>query len=58
MSAKVSMYNNNPLLILQNDKFPLALGVSKAKLVLEHLEELRNFVTLNDSKKEITNAKS
>ena len=42
-----SEFKGRPLLVLKrdtNDKFPFSFGVSKAKLILEHIEEIESFV--------------
>ncbi len=50
--AKRTTFNDKPLLMLQAKSFVLTLGNSKAKLVLEHIEEIKTFVAENESKKE------
>ena len=47
MSARVTTYKNSPILLLQNEKFPLALGVAKCKLILDHVQEIADFVSKN-----------
>ncbi len=40
-------YKGKPLIILrrsEDDKYPFSFGVSKAKLILENIEEIRKFV--------------
>ena len=40
-------YKGNPIIVLkrdENDKFPFSFGLSKAKLILENLEEIKKFV--------------
>lgn len=47
-------YKGNPMIVLKNtpdDRFPFQFGVKKAKLVLEHVEDIRKFVTKHDSEK-------
>jgi hypothetical protein len=56
MSAKVTTYKNSPILMLQNEKFPMALGVAKSKLILEHIDDIRQFVVENDKPKGDKNA--
>lgn len=44
-------YKGNPMIVLKNtpdDRFPFQFGVKKAKLVLEHIEDIRKFVTKHD----------
>jgi hypothetical protein len=40
-------YRGNAMLIIRNtsqDKFPFQFGLKKAKLILEHLEDIKKFV--------------
>ena len=40
-------FKGNAMLILKNtpdDKFPFQFGVKKAKLVLQHIEDIKKFV--------------
>jgi len=40
-------YRGNAMLIIrqtQQDKFPFQFGLKKAKLILEHLEDIKKFV--------------
>ncbi len=49
-----SEYKNNPILVLkitQEDRYPFSFGVKKAKLVLEHLEDIKKFVAKHDKEK-------
>ena len=49
--VEISEFKGKPVLILrrdENDKYPFTFGMSKAKLILENLEEIRKFVTAND----------
>ena len=46
-----SEFKGKPVLILkrdENDKYPFTFGMSKAKLILENLEEIKRFVEEND----------
>ncbi len=46
-----SEYKGNPMIVLKNsedDKFPFQFGIEKAKLVLEHIEDIKKFVQKND----------
>jgi hypothetical protein len=47
MNAKVTTYQDKPLLMLQDKKFTLTIGNSKAKLILEHIEDIKTFVASN-----------
>jgi len=45
--VEVSNFKGNPVLILkrnENDQYPFSFGLSKAKLILENLDEIRKFV--------------
>jgi hypothetical protein len=52
MSVKMTEYKGSPILMLQAKNFTLALGVSKSKLILEHLDDIRQFVVDNPKKVE------
>ena len=42
-----SEFKGKPVLIIkrsEDDKYPFAFGLSKAKLILENLEEIKKFV--------------
>ena len=46
-----SEFKGNPMLVLKNgpeDRFPFQFGLKKAKLVLEHLEDIKKFVEKHD----------
>ena len=43
-------YKGRPLIIIkrnEDDKYPFSFGVSKAKLILENIEEIKKFVEEN-----------
>jgi len=45
-----SEYKGKPLIVIkrsEEDKFPFSFGVSKAKLILENIEEIKKFVEEN-----------
>jgi len=49
--AEESEYKGNPMLVLKNtedDKFPFQFGLKKAKLVLEHIEDVKKFIQKHD----------
>lgn len=49
-----SEYKGNPMIVLKNseeDKFPFQFGLKKAKLVLEHIEDIKKFVEKHDKAK-------
>lgn len=40
-------YKGKPIIILKRnteDRFPFSFGISKAKLILEHIDEIKKFV--------------
>jgi len=44
-------YKGKPIIILkrnEEDKYPFSFGLSKAKLILEHIEEIKKFVEDNN----------
>ena len=46
-------YKGKPILVLkraEDDKFPFSFGASKARLILENLEEIKKFVAENENK--------
>lgn len=43
-------YKGKPVIILrrdENDKYPFSFGLTKAKLILENIEEIKRFVEEN-----------
>ena len=43
-------YKGKPILVIkrdENDKYPFSFGISKAKLILDNLEEIKKFVEEN-----------
>ncbi len=41
----IGEYKGNPILTLNpGERFPFSFGLSKAKLILMHLDEIRDFV--------------
>lgn len=53
--AEESEYKGNPLLVLKNteeDRYPFSFGLKKAKLVIEHLEDVKKFIAKHDKPKE------
>lgn len=45
-----SEYKGKPVLILkrdENDKYPFSFGLTKARLILENIEEIKKFVVEN-----------
>ncbi len=48
-----SEFKGKPVLVLkrdENDKFPFSFGVSKARMILENLDEIKKFVEENQAK--------
>ena len=44
-------FNGHPLIIMkrnENDKFPFSFGLSKARLIVENIEEIKKFVKENE----------
>ncbi len=42
-------YKNNPLIVLNPDqKFPFQFGLTKAKLIIAHIESIKEFVDKHD----------
>lgn len=51
MIVERSEFKGKPVLIIkrsQDEKFPLAFGITKAKMILESIEEIRKFVEDNE----------
>jgi len=47
MTVERSEFKGKPLIVLKRrdeDKFPFSFGLSKAKLILENIEEIKKFV--------------
>ena len=45
--ARESEFKGNPMIVLANDsedKYPFQFGLRKAKLILEHVEDIKKFV--------------
>ena len=50
MSAEISEYKGSKVLVLKknnDDKYPFSFGLSKAKLIIEHLDDIKKFVEEN-----------
>ncbi len=51
---ETSEYKGNPMIVLkrdQDDRYPFQFGLSKAKLMLEAVEEIRAWVEKNEKEK-------
>jgi len=47
MPVEESEFKGNAMLVLkqgEDDKFPFQFGLKKAKLIVEHIEEIKKFV--------------
>ena len=45
-------FKGRPLLVIkrsEDDKFPFSFGLSKARMILENIEEIKKFVAENES---------
>ena len=45
--ASEAEYKGKPILVIKSlpdDKFPFQFGIKKAKLILEHVEDIKKFV--------------
>lgn len=52
MIVEHSTYKGNPLIVLkrdENDKYPFSFGVSKAKLAVEAIEDIKKFIAEHES---------
>ena len=50
-----SEYKGKPVLIMkrdENDKYPFAFGLNKARLILDNIEEIKKFVAENYEEKD------
>jgi len=48
-----SEFRGNPLIILkrdENDRFPFSFGLTKARLIVDNIEEIKKFVEENSNK--------
>ena len=46
-----SEYKGKPLIVIkrsEDDKYPFSFGLSKAKVILENIEEIKKFVEENE----------
>ncbi len=51
MVVERSEYQGKPMIVLkrnENDRYPFMFGLSKAKLVVENIEEIKKFIAEND----------
>ena len=50
MIVERTEFKGNPVLVIkrsEDDKFPFSFGVSKAKLIIENIDEIKKFVEEN-----------
>lgn len=55
MIVERSEFKGKPMLVIKNsddDKFPFSFGLSKARKILDNLEEIKKFVAENDRAEE------
>ncbi len=53
--VKFGEYKGNPTITLPttvDGKYPFTFGVTKAKAILKHIDEIKRFVEMNDKPKE------
>ena len=53
MIIEKTEYKGQPVLILkrnENDRYPFSFGMSKARLILEAIEDIKKFVDENEPK--------
>lgn len=44
-------FKGNPVIVLkrdENDKYPMSFGLSKAKLIMDNVDEIKKFVAENN----------
>jgi len=47
MPAETSEYRGNPIIILkrsEDDRFPFSFGLSKARLIIQNIDDIKKFV--------------
>lgn len=52
MIVERSEYKGKPILVIkrnEDDKYPFSFGLSKARMILENIEEIKKFVEDNES---------
>ncbi len=53
---ELSEYKGSKIIVLkraEDDKYPFSFGIGKAKLILENIENIQNFVAENDKEKSV-----
>jgi len=54
--VEFSEFKGNKVIILkrdENDKYPFSFGITKAKLILEHIEDIKKFVEENKTTQKV-----
>jgi len=54
MIVERTEYKDKPVLVLkrnEEDKYPFSFGLSKARLIIEAIDEIKKFVAENDEEK-------
>lgn len=57
MLTKTTDYKGHPMFVImkdENDRFPFQFGVSKAKKIVETIEEIKKFVQENQTAEDVT----
>ena len=52
MPVRFEEYKGNPIIVLfrdEDDEYPFKFGVGKAKLILENIDAIKEFVEENDN---------
>ncbi|MDD5224695.1 MAG: hypothetical protein PHE84_11970 [bacterium] len=55
MVVERSEFKGKPMLVIksgEDDKYPFSFGLTKAKKIIEHIDEIRKFVEENDKPQE------
>ena len=55
MIAERSEFKGRPVLVLkrsEDEKFPFSFGLAKAKMILDHIEDIKKFVEDNEKPSE------
>ena len=52
MTAEISEFKGRPIISLkrdESDQYPFTFGLTKAKLILEHIDDIQQFVEENEN---------
>ncbi len=58
--VEITEYKGNPIITIKNDpydRYPFSFGVKKAKMVIEHLEDIKKFIAEHDKEEPKKEAK-